>query len=287
MRKILLLLLLLSFGFLSFFPKSKSPQRVFDVHLHGDKNISAQLTALEKAGVYKAAISTSWDLQNSYRGKSKINFLFGLMFPCPNGKVPYSLQPCYQDGQEWPPISWVEKQIKERKINFLGEVLSQYYGIAASDSLLLPYYALADKYSLPVGIHTGGAGPNHGSPNFKLELGNPSHLEKLLSKLPGLKIWIMHSGDQYYKEAISIMKHNKQVYADISVLSNPDIVASDRFATIMKTFLAEGLDDRLMFGTDNGDVQRVIAAVEGLTFLSKEQKDNIFYLNAERFFALR
>jgi uncharacterized protein len=68
---------------------------------------------LEQAGVYKAAISTSWDLQNSYRGKSKINFLFGLMFPCPNGKVPYGLQPCYQDGQDWPSLSWVEEQIKE------------------------------------------------------------------------------------------------------------------------------------------------------------------------------
>ncbi len=280
-----LLLLASVFGILSFFPKQKKSQRVFDVHLHGSNNIPAQLKALEEAGVYKVAISTSWDLQNSYRGKSNINTLFGLMLPCPNGKVPYSLQPCYQDGQDWPPVSWVEQQIKDRKINFLGEVLSQYYGISSSDTLLLPYYALAEKYNIPVGIHTGGAGPNHGSPNFKMELGKPLYLEKVLSKFPKLNVWIMHGGDQYYEEAISLMKQNKRVYTDISVLSNPYIVKPDRFAAIMKAFIGAGLEDRLMFGTDNGDVQSVIAAVEGLTFLSKKQKDKIFYMNAERFFA--
>ncbi len=280
-----LLLFAMALGFLPFFPEPKAPQRVFDVHLHGSKNISDQLANLAQAGVYKAAISTSWDQQNSYRGKSDINILFGLMFPCPNGKVPYSLQPCYQDGQDWPSPGWVEQQIKERKINFLGEVLSQYYGISSSDSLLLPYYTLAEKYSIPVGIHTGGAGPNHGSQNFKMELGRPLYLEKMLSKFPKLKVWIMHGGDQYYEETISLMKQNKRVYADISVLSNPHIVTSDRFATIMKAFIGAGFGDRLMFGTDNGDVQSVIAAVEGITFLSRMQKDKIFYRNAERFFA--
>ncbi|MCR6718733.1 MAG: hypothetical protein NVV59_00215 [Chitinophagaceae bacterium] len=75
------------------------------------------------------------------------------MFPCPEGKVPYSLQPCYESGQEWPPINWVEEQIKSKSIDFLGEILNQYYGISSSDSLLFPYYALAEKYQIPVGIH--------------------------------------------------------------------------------------------------------------------------------------
>lgn len=281
------LLLLFAFGYLFFSPKPKDPQKVFDVHLHGSKDISTQLTALEQAGVYKAAISTSWDLQNSYRGKSKINLLFGLMFPCPNGKVPYSLQPCYENGQDWPPISWVEAQIKEGRINFLGEILNQYYGISSSDSLLTPYYTLAERHGLPVGIHTGGAGPDHGSPNFKMELGNPLLLEKLLSRFPKLKVWIMHSGDQYYKETIAIMQQYKQVYADISVISNPEIVSPAQFVNTMKIFVEAGLENRLMFGTDNGNVEKVIAAVEGLDFLSKEQKDKIFYRNAEDFFAMK
>lgn len=261
-----------------------SAQKIFDVHLHGTENPSAQVLALQKAGVYKAAISTSWSLQNSYRDFSNINFLHGLMFPCANGKVPYSLQTCFT-GEEWPSVSWVEQQIKEKRIDYFGEILNQYYGISPSDSLLFPYYTLALKYNLPVGIHTGGAGPDHGSPNFRMEMGNPLLLKPLLSRFPKLKVWIMHSGDQYYQETISIMQENELVYTDISVISNPDIVPAERFSTIMKAFLDAGLEDRIMFGTDNGDILKVLNAVESLDFLSNAQKRKLYYQNAERFFS--
>jgi predicted TIM-barrel fold metal-dependent hydrolase len=179
----------------------------------------------------------------------------------------------------------VETQIKEGRIDFLGEILSQYYGISSSDSMFMPYYALAEQYGIPVGIHTGGAGPGHGSPNFRMELGNPFFIEALLSRFPRLKVWIMHSGDQYFNEAIRVMQKSKRVYADISVISNPGIVPAERFAGIVKKFIEAGLEDRLMFGTDNGAIEKVIAAVNGLSFLSMEQKQKIFYQNAERFFA--
>ena len=80
------------------------------------------------------------------------------------------------------------------------------------------------------------------------------------------------------------MQRYKQVYADISVISNPDIMPAAQFTKIMKTFMDAGLEDRLMFGTDNGNVEKIVAAIEALDFLSKEQKNKIFYQNAERFF---
>ncbi|HLV23159.1 MAG TPA: amidohydrolase family protein [Moheibacter sp.] len=259
-------------------------QKIVDVHLHGSESPSEQIRALQNAGVYKVALSTSWDLQNTYRNTEKMDFLFGFMFPCPNGKVPYSLQDCYPNGEEWPSVDWVEQQIKSGKIDFLGEVLNQYYGISPSDSLLFPYFRLAEKYHLPVGIHTGGAGPNHGSPNFKMEMGNPNLLKPILSVFPNLKIWIMHAGDQYYLETIDIMKAYEGVYADISVISNPDIISFERFKIIMKTFLEAGMEDRLMFGTDNGNVENVVKNIEELDFLSNSQKKKLYYKNAERFF---
>jgi hypothetical protein len=152
------LYLILSICCFSVSPLKPQPLRIFDVHIHGSQHPDTQLSTLAKAGVYQAALSSSWDLQDSYRDRTDMNLLFGLMFPCPNGKVPYSLQACYADGAELPSLVWVEEQIKAGRIDFLGEVLSQYYGISASDSLLLPYYALAQKYRLPVGIHLGGAG---------------------------------------------------------------------------------------------------------------------------------
>ncbi len=53
----------------------------------------------------------------------------------------------------------------------------------------------------------------------------------------------------------------------------------------MKTFVKAGLEDRIMFDTDNGDIEKGIASIEGLDFLSKEQKNKIYYQNAERFFS--
>jgi hypothetical protein len=282
MKLCLMIALVLSTGLAD---AQKPARKFFDVHLHGANDAPAQVAALKNARVYKAAMSSSWELQNSYRTIQGIDFLYGLMLPCPNGKVPYSLQPCYTDGSDWPPVDWVEQQVKNKKIDFFGEILSQYYGISSADSLLLPYYRIAVKYELPVGIHTGGAGPDHGSPNFSLEMGNPLLIEKLLVQFPTLKIWIMHAGDQYYPETIRIMRANNKVFADISVLSNPFIVPAERFAAIMKDLIEAGLEDQLMLGTDNGPVEKVIQAVESLTFLNEDQKDKIFYKNAEAFFS--
>lgn len=262
----------------------KKNLKVFDVHVHGTTQPVAQLAALQQAGVYKVAISTSWELQESYRKSPPIDVLYGLMLPCPAGKVPYSLQPCFSDGSDWPAIDWVEQQILDGKINYLGEILSQYYGISSSDSLLFPYYRLAQQYQVPVGIHTGRAGPDHGSPNFSMEMGNPLLLEPMLRQFPSLRVWIMHSGDQYYAETIRLMKQYKTVYADISVISNPDIVSPDRFQKIMKAFMEAGLEDRLMFGTDNGDIEKVLRNTEALSGMSEKQKRKLYFQNAERFF---
>jgi hypothetical protein len=260
------------------------PDRIFDVHIHGTPDPSSQIAALKVAGVYTAAISTSWNLQEEYRAFKSPELLFGLMFPCPLGKVPYSYRPCFEDGDDWPDIEWVEQQIQAGKINFLGELLNQYYGVTPSDSLMFPFYELAVRYDLPVGIHTGGAGPDHGSPNFQLELGDPTLLKPILEACPSVRLWIMHSGDQYFKETIQLMIDHPNVYADISVVANPDIVEKVRIYTTLKAFYDAGLEDRLMFATDNGDIQKMVATVMDLDFLTVSQMQKLFYKNAETFF---
>ena len=257
---------------------------VFDVHLHGSKDIDSQIQDLKSSGVKIGAVSTSWDMQTHYNNRAGIKILLGLMLPCPDGKVPYSLQSCFDNGNEWPDLHWVEQQMINKKIDFIGEVLSQYYGISSSDSLLFPYYALAAKYDLPVGIHTGGAGQNHGSPNFKYAMGNPELLRVTLLKFPRLRIWLMHAGDPFWQEAIVIMKEFPNVYTDISVIDNPEIVSAEDFKEIMKALIDAGLEDRIMFGSDNASLSTTITSVHNLHFLSPEQKEKIFYKNAQAFF---
>lgn len=281
MKTCLLLLLFLSFVL---DPATLHSQKIYDVHIHGSPDVPEQLKQLKNNGVYAAAVSTSWQLQDQYHSTEGLKLLRGLMFPCPNGKVPYSGQPCFETGEEYPDLAWVEEQIKNRKIDFMGELLAQYYGISPSIEALYPYYALAEKYGIPVGIHTGLAGSGHGSPNFKVSLGTPLHLEGLLQKFPQLKVWIMHAGIPFQEDCIAIMMYYRNVYADISAVANPEIFSPAAFAAIMQAFIDAGLEDRLMFGSDNADLIKLVENINGLDFLTEEQKEKIFYRNAETFF---
>jgi uncharacterized protein len=278
-----LVIAVLIFGLTSFQQRIERI-KIFDTHLHGSKSLAGQLRSLQSAGVYRACISTSWPLQETYRYAKDIDLSFGLMLPCPNGKVPYSLQQCYGDGSEYPDTTWVEKQVRQGKIDFFGEILSQYYGVSSSDSSLFPYYRIALKYKLPVGIHTGSAGPNHGSPNFTEAMGNPELLRPMLSKFPGIKVWIMHAGAPYVKETVQIMKDFPSVYCDVSAINFPSILPQNHFESIIKTLIEAGLGNRLMFGSDNNDIRITSQAILRLPFLSTEQKEKIFFKNAETFF---
>jgi len=255
---------------------------IFDTHLHHDPEINKQLENLSKHRIIRGAVSSSWDNLDIYRSKKEL--LIGLMFPCPNGKVPYSGQNCFSDNSEFPDINWVRQQIVDGKIDFLGEVLNEYYGISPSDSGLFPYYALAQEFKLPIGIHTGLAGPNHLCPNYNPEMGDPVLMKTVLSQFPGLKIWIMHAGAPYLNGTLEILKNYPQVYADISVLANPEIVDIQNFRSYMKSLIDSGFEDRLMFGSDNGDLEKMINAINELDFLTIGQKEKIFFKNAEMFF---
>jgi predicted TIM-barrel fold metal-dependent hydrolase len=115
-------------------------------------------------------------------------------------------------------------------------------------------------------------------------MGNPVLLKKALENFPKLKVWFMHGGGPYVKECIEMMKIYPGLYADISVLNNPTIVPAKEFSVVMKEFIDAGLEDRLMFGSDNADIKTCVAAVEQLGFLSAKQKEKIFHLNAKGFF---
>jgi len=264
--------------------QTNNPSKVFDVHLHAQKDMAKQFEDFKKYNIVLGAFSSSWDYEEKYRTKTKTKLLFGLMFPCPNGIVPYSGQKCFTNGKEFPDVIWVRQQIIDKKIDFIGELLNEYYGISPADTIMFPYYALAQEFNLPVGIHTGGYGPGNLSPNANLSMGNPILMKDILIKFPGLKIWVMHAGLPHLKETLTILADFPPVYADISVIANPDIEDKNKFQSYMKSLINAGFENRLMFGSDNGDYAKMIKAVNELDFLTHDQKEKIFYKNAEQFF---
>jgi predicted TIM-barrel fold metal-dependent hydrolase len=149
---------------------------------------------------------------------------------------------------------------------------------------MFPYYALAQEFNSPVGIHTGLSGPNNLSPNYDSTMGNPGLMENILIKYPGLRVWIMHAGAPYLTGTLAIMAKYPNVYLDISVIDNPDIVSKKDFHTVIKLLIDAGFEDRIMFGSDNAGYAKIINAVKELDFLTAKQKEKIFYINAQRFF---
>jgi predicted TIM-barrel fold metal-dependent hydrolase len=181
---------------------------------------------------------------------------------------------------------------REKKVDAFGEVAAQYAGYSPSDPAFDAYWAVAEKHGVPVGIHTGGAPPGTPytcCPKFRLALGDPLLLEDMLVKYPKLKVYVMHAGGFFPQNALMLMTMYPHVYVDISTLTWTPIAGD-----LLEPFLIEAkrrrLLDRVMFGSDQMRWPEAIALaidrVNRLSFLTGEEKADIFYDNAAKFLGL-
>lgn len=188
-------------------------------------------------------------------------------------------------------LGQLEKQFKSGETRIFAEVTPQYRGLPPDHSSLKPFYAMAEKLDVPVGIHMGyGApgGPYWIYPKYRASLGNPLLLEDLLTRHPKLRLYVMHAGMPLTDEMIAVLYSHPQVYVDISA----DNVAVPRaeFWVHLKRLVDAGYAKRIMFGSDQMVwPQAIEVAVDSITtapFLNEEQKRDILYNNAARFLRL-
>jgi len=173
----------------------------------------------------------------------------------------------------------------------MGEVAPQYQGMSPSDTSLDAYFGIAEKLNIPVGIHmgTGGNGTiNINNPKYRASFGNPFLLEDMLSRHPRLKIWVMHAGYPMIDEMIALMGAHAYVYVDLAgmIWSYP----LDEIHAYLKRLVQAGFGKRIMYGTDllvwPKLLETSIGVIENANYLSFEQKRDIFFNNAVRFFRL-
>lgn len=186
----------------------------------------------------------------------------------------------------------LDRLFQEKRVDVLGEVGAQYAGYSPSDSAFDPYWALAEKHGVPVAIHTGGAPPSTPytcCPKFRLRLGDPLLLEDLLVKYPRLKVYVMHAGGFFWENALMLMTMYPHVYVDIGALSWTPI-AGDLLVPFLQEAKRRRLLDRVMFGSDQmrwpEAITIAIDRVNGLDFLTLDEKKKIFYDNAAKFLGL-
>ncbi|MHA4842887.1 amidohydrolase family protein [Flavitalea antarctica] len=173
----------------------------------------------------------------------------------------------------------------------MGEVAPQYQGMSPGDTSLDAYFAAAEKLNIPVGIHmgTGGNGTiNINNPKYRASMGNPLLLEELLARHPKLKIWVMHAGYPMIEPMLALMGANAYVYVDIA-----GMIWSYPLAEVhgyIKRIVQAGFGKRILYGTDlmvwPKLLETSIGVIENADYLSFDQKRDIFFNNAVRFFRL-
>ena len=191
-----------------------------------------------------------------------------------------------------PDLQRLQQDFIAGQLGVLGELVAQHVGLSPADSLFEPYLALAEELDIPVGIHTG-LGPEGipyaCCPKFRVTYGNPVLLEEVLIRHPKLRIYIMHGGWPYLQETKAIMSVYPQVYADLAVINW--IIPREEFHEYLRGLIRAGLGKRIMFGSDQmiwpEAIGMAIEGIETASFLSKEQKRDIFYNNAARFLRLQ
>jgi len=173
----------------------------------------------------------------------------------------------------------------------MGEVAPQYQGMSPADTSLDAYFAAAEKLNIPVGIQmgTGGNGmANITSPKYRASMGDPLLLEDLLARHPKLKVWVMHAGYPMIDNMIALMGANAYVYVDVAgmIWSYPLAEVND----YIKRLVQAGFEKRIMYGTDlmiwPKLLETSIGVIENANYLSYDQKRDILFNNAVRFFRL-
>lgn len=188
-------------------------------------------------------------------------------------------------------LDGIREDFRAGRLGVMGELALAYSGVAPNDPRLEPYWALAEELDIPVGLHTGLAPPNtpyRCCPQFRTSLGNPALFEDVLVRHPKLRVYLMHAGYPFLQETIAIMHMYPQVYADVGAIVWTRPRAA--FHHYLQALVREGFAKRLMFGSDQmiwpEALGMAVEGIESASFLTEEQKRDIFFHNAVRFLRL-
>ncbi len=237
----------------------------------------ATLAALARYNIVKAVTSGPAETVAQWRAASPDRVLVG----------------AYVDEENpLPDLATLRADILAGRVQVLGELVLQHMGMAPNDPRLEPYFSLAEELDIPVGIHTGIAPPGTpyfpGLQDFRVTLGNPALVEEVLVRHPRLRVYLMHGGAPYLQETKAILAVYPQVYVDLATINW--ILPRQEFHNYLRELMVAGFGKRLLFGSDQMFWPEVIGmAIEGIesaSFLSEQEKRDIFYNNAVRFLRL-
>ncbi|HKR58625.1 MAG TPA: amidohydrolase family protein [Pyrinomonadaceae bacterium] len=280
--------------------QQKQAPPIIDVHMHGyatderwahkvpnpitgqpmtatteQTHMQATLAEMKKHNIVKAVLSADPEAALRWRMASPDRVLLSYGF----------------DDPSLPDLDFLRREHAAGRLMSLGEIGAQYMGLAPNDAKLERFYALAEELDIPVGIHIGLSKPGiayDDAPKYRAALSDPMLLEEVLIRHPKLRLYVMHAGWPMTDKMIALLWAHPQVYVDVAVINWA--LPRKEFHSYLRRLVEAGFGKRIMFGSDQMVWPETIGmGIEGIssaTFLTDEQKRDIFYNNAVRFFRL-
>ena len=181
---------------------------------------------------------------------------------------------------------------REGRFAVFAEVSAQYNGLSPADPSLEPYFALAEELDIPVGIHVGEGPPGavyRGWTRYRSRLTSPFLLEEVLVRHPRLRVYVMHAASPLIDEMIAMLHAHPRLYVDIA--GNDWQIPRRQFHDQLRRLVDAGFGKRILFGSDAmvwpDTIPVAVDAIDSATFLTPEQKRDIFHDNAARFLRLK
>lgn len=275
---------------------------VFDVHFHTDTGkflpreyIAGELHELEP-------LSRDEMIRESLAVMNQLNIVHAITSgpdPAvvkkwhevdPGRFIPALQVPSANDDQDY--LDAIRELITDGDIAVLGEIALQYEGIGASHAAYEAFFSIAEDLDVPVAVHLG-PGPHDVfdvRPDYRAADGDPLELEVVLHRHPGLRIYVMHAGWPFIENMIAIMHTYKNVYVDTAFINTA--LPEQELYYVLRRFVGAGLGARIMFGSDPHpgaialSIRTAYERIDAAEFLSDEQKEDIFFENASRFFRM-
>lgn len=189
------------------------------------------------------------------------------------------------DEENYPDWEMIGTRLREGLTKGL-KIYPGYEHVYPYDKQFFPAYELAEKYRVPVMIHTGDTY----APQGKLKYAHPIHVDEVAVDWPNTNFVVCHLGNPWLRDTSEVTYKNHNVYADISglVLEEFDAPLEEHMREEVEDFLLySGEMDKLLYGTDwplvkMGPYLRFVNQLG----LDEEFKQMLLWKNATRLFRL-
>jgi len=275
--------------------------RIIDAHIHFSNIESFKRTASEISHVDYSAEGLSEELKavgvaavigmgveerspGAFPDFSASNPM-GLDLDKPPAKVARCLgiNPALLKGQDiLSGLDGIEDFIKDE--NTVGiKIYAGYYPYYVYDDIYAPVYKLAEKYDLPVVLHSGDTFSDRGL----LKYSHPLNVDELAVAYRNVRFIISHFGDPWVLDAAEVTMKNSNVYVDLSGLIVGDGDKVDRMKNniLFLDNFKKGLiyvDNfrKVLFGSD-WPLVPIGPYIEFIkTIIPEEHYGDVFYNNA-------